>query len=245
MIAVIAGRCGQQDVVGIIDPHQLSDSTEFHLALIALDPEPNVRTHIFLLQTGRMGKHSRRSTTPTPNEHYLRSRSPRRSDSPKPKAPASDESPITGHDLIEEEEERRSREFGHLMAREGATSHVSTIILLMYVQCPTLERCDAGAAVAGGVRFDWVGRCRYGAIAGFSALWGWLSGGKWWTQLAFYFFGLVAFYAWHAMAHTRFFRPMCDRPVCQCAAGTPHVSRPLLRRYRIHMRHHLRRFPPG
>lgn len=73
----------------------------------------------------------------------------------------------------------KKREFGDHMAAEGKTSHVSTIITIMYA-----------------------------VIIGYSVLAGYLTSTAWYTQIMFYFVILFEFYAWHLLAHQKWMGPM-------------------------------------
>jgi hypothetical protein len=80
-----------------------------------------------------------------------------------------------------------------MMAKEGATSNIPTIIVLMYL-----------------------------TMAAFSALCTYVSGDPWFTIPVYYFSFMLAFYAWHWMAHQKWTGIMNE----------------------LHMDHHLNKFPP-
>lgn len=64
------------------------------------------------------------------------------------------------------------RQYGDQMAKEGETSHIPDIILFMY-------GCIAALSIA----------CWY------------FSGEPWWTVPGYYVASMIAFYAWHWLAH--------------------------------------------
>ena len=79
------------------------------------------------------------------------------------------------------------------MADEAATSHIPGILAFMYI-----------------------------VIAAYSALASWVTGCSLWTIPRYYAAGMLAFYAWHWLAHSPWTGEM----------------------HRLHMRHHLKAYPP-
>jgi len=89
---------------------------------------------------------------------------------------------------------RPRREFGDHMALEGETSNIASIMLLYYL-----------------------------AILLYSLLASRVCGTGPWTMCLYYLAGMVAFYVWHLMAHSKWTGKMND----------------------LHMRHHVYTYPPG
>ena len=99
------------------------------------------------------------------------------------------------------------REFGDHMALEGKTSHIPTIIVAMYA-----------------------------AIAAWSYFTAWATGCGVWTIPCYYAAGMLAFYAWHLLAHSEAYHSFCKK-----RTGLGYLAE----MHEIHMEHHLERFPPS
>ena len=74
------------------------------------------------------------------------------------------------------------REFGDHMALEGKTSHIPTVIVAMYA-----------------------------AILAWSHFTAWATGCGVWTIPCYYIVGMIAFYAWHRLAHSEAYHSFCKK----------------------------------
>jgi hypothetical protein len=88
-----------------------------------------------------------------------------------------------GYDRRTSDVDKQSREFGDHMAKEGETSHIPTIIIIMYLNLFV---------------FSWLGSyvnqdCSM------------------WTLPLFYVAGMVAFYLWHRLAHSEWYSTQCKQ----------------------------------
>lgn len=86
-----------------------------------------------------------------------------------------------GYDRRSSNVDKQAREFGDHMAKEGETSHIPTIIIIMYVNL---------------FLFSWLASylnedCSL------------------WTMPLFYLVGMIAFYLWHRLAHSEWYSTQC------------------------------------